>query len=153
MILLRQYIKSEEGFKVIDQNNDYIEKLETVKEILEIMVDLESGFYCLEDCDEEDLPKMYWETELAEIEINDIENDVYYITVCVSPAVEKKGGHAICCIHYFYRIEGNCIEREFAMTFDVPSMTDYGEKVLNELVFILNSGNLILTRKKNINAP
>ena len=142
------------GIKVDDQRNTYDEKLSVVKEILETMVDMENGFSCLEEYENKYVSSdMWWETEIAEIKVNDILDDTYYITICVTPMIEAKSGRAKCCINYYYTIVEQNIERDLMLTFDTPSLKDCGEKVLDELVSILNSGNLKLARKKNINAP
>jgi hypothetical protein len=142
------------GIKVDDQRNTYDEKLSVVKEILETMVDMENGFSCLEEYEDKYASSdMWWETESAEIKVNDILDDTYYITICITPIIEAKRGRPKCCINYYYTIVEQNIERDLTLTLDTPSLKDYGEKVLDELVSILNSGNLKLARRKNINAP
>ncbi len=130
-----------------DQKIGYINKLSTVKRILKKMAEMEDSFSFLENSDS----CRWWELGPVEIEIDAIENDTYYLTVAVSPKIERKRGRAKSCINYFYKIKGKQIERDMLPTLDLPAFKDKGKKVLDELVSILNSGNLVL--KKNKNAP
>ncbi len=129
-----------------NQKRVYVDTLVTVKRLLRKMTEVEDSLSYLEEKES----RKWWVIGPVEIEINDIKNDTYYLTVAVSPEIEKRRGYAKSCVHYFYKIEGKEIEREMAMTLDSPTFIDKGKKVLEELVFILNSGNLVL---KKGNAP
>lgn len=130
-----------------DPRSVYNEKLMAIKEILEAMVDIENSFFYLQECENEDISnEMLWEIEGAEIKINDIFDDTYYITVCVTVMIEAKKGISKYCINYFYKISELNIERDLQITLDTPTFRDYGEKVLDELASILNSESLVLRK-------
>jgi hypothetical protein len=126
----------------------YIEKLTTVKGILKRMFEIEDGFSSLEQNSYFD---SWWKLGSVEILINDIRDDVYYLTVSVLPKIEDKKRRVMSCINYYYTIKGKEIERDMTLTLDLPAFQDRGKKVLDELISILNYGNLVL--KKNKNAP
>ena len=128
-----------------DQRIGYIQKLAIVKQILKRMMEMEDNFSFLE----EERTFKWWKMGPIEIDIEDIEDDTYYLTVSVSPKMERKRGYAKSCIHYYYRIKGREIEREMTMTLDSPTFKDKGKKVLEELASILNYGNLVLRKKDN----
>jgi hypothetical protein len=125
-----------------NRKNGYIEKLSLVKQLLKRMLEMEDNFSFLE----EEKTFKWWKMGPIEIDIEDIEDDTYYLTVSLSPKIERKRGYAKSCIHYFYRIKGREIEREMAITLDSPTFKDKGKKVLEELASILNYGNLVLKK-------
>lgn len=122
----------------------YIEKLTIVKGILKRMYEIENGFSSLE---QNGYFESWWKSGSVEILINDIEDDVYYLTVSVLPKIENKKRRVMSCINYYYTIKGREIERDMTPTLDLPAFQDRGKKVLDELISILSNGNLVL--KKN----
>ncbi len=131
-----------------NQKTGYVNDLLEVKGILKNMFEIEDKFSFLEGND----AFMWWKLGQFDIYIDIAEDETYYFTVIVYPKIERKGRFVSSSgIYYDYKIKGKHIERNMLLAPNVPAFKDKGKKVLEELISILNSGNLVL--KKNKNAP
>jgi len=122
-------------------------KVENLKCIIENMKEIEEGIYAIEDCDGVEIEEMIWESETAEIRIKEI--DIFHdvIEVVVYPRADTGKRVTKKKQQYRYKIEGNGVSCEFFFSYDAnPIRSDKKEadKVLKELISILNPGKLTL---------
>ncbi len=128
----------------------YSERVERIKCLLESMKEMEEAFYFLEDCSDVQINSIKWETENAEIKIDEIdpERELFYVTVSTWPKKSRGKKFKSKTVYYFYKIEEEGIEREISFwpeSSPIKSVEDKEkEKILGELTSILYSKKLTL---------
>ena len=117
---------------------EYLELLEATKCIMDSMLGMAEGIYTIAEIEGLNVSQMEWSVPGLELQINETipEQDLYYITLHISPLRRSKSSH---CpdIRYAYRIEDEYIERELIVSPEAPPIVDDGRGVLDELVCAL----------------
>ncbi len=113
-------------------DNDYHEKLESVKTIIESIFIIEEEIHFIS---EEENVKVKWVVDNMELKIDNIipEKDTFCVSIHIKPLKSKNFKHKRKNIVYFYEIQDRYISRNIIYSSNCPSIFNDGEKVLEEL--------------------
>ncbi len=116
------------------ENDEYYEKLDSLKMIIESMSVIKEVMYTQT---EEDIIK--WTKEGMNIEINEIipEDDIFRVSIHIKPMKSKNNKYETENIIYFYEIENEYISRNLIYSKKCASIFDAGDKVIEEFFSIL----------------
>lgn len=126
------------------ESEEYYEKLETVKLIIESISVVKEGF---DSAPDEDDVNVRWVVNNMELKLDEIipESDTFCISVHINTVRSKNANYRKENIIYFYEIQDEYISRNIIFSSNCLSIFNDGNEVLSELFSVLK---IFLTQEK-----